>query len=88
MVAGFLTPLALEALGVLAPTWEVRDGGLFSRAHALALEGSASVTLVIGACVTTFVIAGIHSVTIARAGQHARRQLAIQAWHLRQLLPG
>jgi hypothetical protein len=87
MVTGFLLPIGLEALDVLESTWDVRDGGLFSRAHALELEGSASVTLIIVACVVTFVIAGIHAVTIARAGQHAQRQLAIQAWHLRQLLP-
>ena len=87
MVIGFVTPLVLEATNILARTWDVRDGGLFSRAHALAIEGRASVTLIIVACVVTFIVAGIHSVTIARASRHAQRQLATQAWHLRQLLP-
>ncbi|MEJ7600178.1 MAG: serine/threonine-protein kinase [Kofleriaceae bacterium] len=61
MVAAFLTPIALEAVGVLEHTWSMLDGALVNHAHALEMEGRASVTLIIGACVVTFVIAGIQS---------------------------
>ena len=87
MVASFTIPLLLEARGLLEMTWELGDGGLFSHAGALAISGSRTFTLVVGATLATYVIAGIHASSIARTNRRAQLALVTQAWHLRQLLP-
>jgi hypothetical protein len=85
--AGFLVTIGLEAWGYLSRTWEIRDGLLISHAGALEVSGTPTLALLIMASIVTFVIAGIHSGRIHRAGREAQRQLVTQAWHLRQLLP-
>ena len=87
MVASFVIPLVLEARGLLTLTWELRDGGLYSHAGALVISGGRTFTLVVGATLATFVIAGIHAASIARTSRRAQLALVTQAWHLRQLLP-
>jgi hypothetical protein len=87
MVASFTIPLVLEARGLLTTTWELRDGALYSHAGALVISGTRTFTLVVGATLATFVIAGIHAASIARTGRRAQLALVTQAWHLRQLLP-
>ena len=87
MVASFAIPLLLEARGLLDMTWELREGGLYSHAGALVISGSRTLALVVGATLTTFVIAGIHASSLARTNRAAQLQLVTQAWHLRQLLP-
>ena len=84
---GFTLPIALEIAGVLPTTWEITGGKLVSYANALELEGSASVTLVVAASLVTIVIAGVHAAVVAKAYRGAQRQLVMQTWHLRQLLP-
>jgi hypothetical protein len=80
-------PIALEGLELLPMTWEIREGALISHAGALELGGSSSVTMVFVASLATIVIAGLHAATIAKSSRQAQRQLVMQAWHLRQLLP-
>lgn len=87
MVASFVVPLALEARGLLAQTWELRGGGLFSHGGALVLSGAPTLALIIGATLATVVVSGFHASAIARATQRAQLALVTQAWHLRQLLP-
>jgi hypothetical protein len=86
MAAGFLLPLGFELAGWIPLTWELRDGALLSHAGALEI-GPSSVWLVVIASLATIVIGGVHSATVARASRTAQRQLVMQAWHLRQLLP-
>ncbi|HEY4239078.1 MAG TPA: serine/threonine-protein kinase [Kofleriaceae bacterium] len=86
ILCGFVVPIALERAGVLAMTWELRDGGLLSHAGALDV-GAHAMTLVIVASLATITIAGVHAARIARASQRAQQALVTQAWHLRQLLP-
>jgi serine/threonine-protein kinase len=88
MVAGgFVIGILLEYGGLLARTWEIKDGMFISHAGALELGGTPTLALLISASLATFVIAGIHAGRIHKAGRDAQRQLATQAWHLRQLLP-
>ncbi len=87
ILAGFVAPLVLEAFGLLPMTWELRDGTLVSHAGALQLEGNASVTMVIVASFITIVFAGVHAANLSRSSREAHRQLVMQTWHLRQLLP-
>jgi serine/threonine-protein kinase len=87
IAVGFLLPIVLELVGVLSSTWEIRGGQLISHAGALAIEGTPTLALLIFASLATIVVAGILAARIYRIGRDARRQLAMQAWHLRQLLP-
>ncbi len=87
MVASFAVPLALEAQSLLRRTWELGDSRLISHAEALVIDGPRTMTLVIGATLATFVVAGFHAASIGRTNRRAQLQLVTQAWHLRQLLP-
>ncbi|HLL24217.1 MAG TPA: hypothetical protein VK427_18925, partial [Kofleriaceae bacterium] len=87
ILGGFLVPILLELADVIPRTWELANGMLISRAGALSLDGSASITLVVVASVATIVMAGVHAAVLAKADRTAQRQLVMQTWHLRQLLP-
>jgi eukaryotic-like serine/threonine-protein kinase len=87
MVAGFLIPFGLEASGVIARTWELRDGGMFLRGSAMNLGTNASLAVVIGGSVAVVVMAGIQCAVLGRANRKAQHQLVSIAWHLQQMLP-
>jgi hypothetical protein len=94
MAVGLLGPIALEMNGMLASTWAIRPGPiehgageLVSKAGALAVDGTATVVLVIVASMATLLVAGLHAATILGASREAQHKLVSQAWHLRQLLP-
>ena len=87
MISSFVIPIVLEARGLIAVTWELREGGLFSHAGALVISGTPTFTLVVGATLATYGIAGFHASSLARANRQAQQKLVAQAWHLRQLLP-
>jgi serine/threonine-protein kinase len=83
---GYLVPIVLESTGVLESTFAIRDGELLSHAGALAVHDRTLVVLVVTS-LAFLVVGGIDAARIYRAGRDARLQLAMQAWHLRQLLP-
>jgi serine/threonine-protein kinase len=87
LTVGSLIPIGLELAHVLPSTWEIRDGMLISHAGALRLEGTPTLVMLIMAGLITVLIAGALAARIYRSGRDAQRQLVIQAWHLRQLLP-
>ena len=87
LVLGVLGPYALEVLGVLHPTVSVIDGHI-AMGH-LAIEVKALQT---GLGLSGFVVGLVSTATvvtfiIATRDGAARRQLQIQAWQLRQLVP-
>jgi serine/threonine-protein kinase len=86
LAAGYLLPVALELAGTLSSTFEIRGGELISHAGAL-IVNQRTVLILIGASVALIVFASVDAARIYRANRQARLQLAIQAWHLRQLLP-
>jgi serine/threonine-protein kinase len=86
-LAALAAPFVLEAAGVLAKTWEIKNDQLVITSQVVHLSGSAGmVTLVAGnALVIVVVCAFLRVMTLARRDQ--RRQVEIQAWQLQQLLP-
>jgi serine/threonine-protein kinase len=83
-----LVPLMLEWIGVLAPSYEVRDGALVLLPRALAFD---SERLTIGVFVTINVVAIVLTLLFAsRLGVTQRqkeRQLFLFSWNLRHFLP-
>jgi hypothetical protein len=87
MIGGLFVPLLLEASGVLARSWELRDGGLFLRGVAMNYGSVSAVFTLLLACTATIVMAAVQSTIIGRAARAAQHKLVAQAWHLSQLLP-
>ena len=87
VIVGAMTPIVLEALGVLAPTWQFFDNGLASRSGVLQLGGTSTLVLVITFNVVMILITGMYSRAIARQRRRAVEALEYQSWHLRQMLP-
>lgn len=87
VIVGAVTPIALEALGVLAPTWQFFDGGLASRSGVLQLGGTSTLVLVITFNAVMILITGMYSRAIALQRRRAVEALEYQSWHLRQMLP-
>jgi serine/threonine-protein kinase len=86
-VMGFITPLVLEALGVLDTTWHVDPDQFVFRSTAVHLGGVASEVLLIGATLAGIVVSGVFSWALAVTRRDAVHQLEIQSWRLMQLVP-
>jgi serine/threonine-protein kinase len=84
---GFLVPIGLEEAGVITRTWDIVGNDLVNHPGALAVQGTATIILLVVATVATIAIAGLHAARIYGVNREAQHQLATQAWHLRQLLP-
>jgi serine/threonine-protein kinase len=87
ILLGWMLPIVLEQVGMVAPTWEVVNGALVSMSNGVQLGGDATIALMIGSTLTPMVVAGVLAGSISKGRFQAQRQLVIQAWHLRQLLP-
>ena len=87
MLGALFVPLVLEASGVIARSWELREGGLFLRGVAMNYGSVAAVITVLLACTATIVMAAVQSTVLGRAARAAQHKLVAQAWHLSQLLP-
>jgi hypothetical protein len=73
--------------GVIDPTYEVKKGFIVSTSRIFDMRsGIDEATLVISNFLF-ITAAGMVAVFISRRRMTAQRQLQIQAWHLRQLLP-
>jgi hypothetical protein len=86
-VTGFSVLIGLEVRGDIAAGWEIRDGAIVISGLALDIARSSTLTLMFAASVATIVVAGIQASATYRNGRQAQQQLAMQAWHLQQLLP-
>jgi hypothetical protein len=87
LVGAWLGPVALEQLGVLAPTWQVVPGAVISTSHTVAIGGASTVALLMFANVLAIVVIGLFANALARSRRDAMRQSATQAWQMRQLVP-
>jgi hypothetical protein len=82
-----LLPFVLEWTNVIDPTYEVKRGFIISTSRIFDMRtGIDEATLVISNLLF-IVAAGMVAAFISRRRMTAQRQLQIQAWHLRQLLP-
>ncbi|HUS32709.1 MAG TPA: serine/threonine-protein kinase [Kofleriaceae bacterium] len=87
VVLAVMLPFALEWTHLIDPTYEVNKGLIISTSKIFDMRtGIDEATLVISNLL--FILAaGMVAVFISRRRMKAQRQLQIQAWHLRQLLP-
>jgi eukaryotic-like serine/threonine-protein kinase len=87
LVASWMTPVALEWAGVLEPTWRIVDGAIISTSSLVKIGGTSTVALMIFAHVMAITVFVLFANKVAVARRDAQRQVEIQAWHLKQLLP-
>ncbi len=87
LVVSWVVPVALESAGILESTWRVGDGEVTSVSTMITIGGTWTKGLLIGANVLTIAVIGLFANVLARSRRDAQRQVEIQAWHLRQLLP-
>jgi hypothetical protein len=87
MLAGFIVPVALEAAGVLAPTWQLTPAGLLATGDAMEVRGTSTIVTVLLAGIAVIVMAGLQSARIGNASRAAHHRLVMHAHQLRQLLP-
>jgi len=83
-----LGPFALEWLGVFAPTWRVEPDGLVTWSTMFMGARTLDIALVIAGNFVIVAFVARYVVTGMTARHDAQRKVEIQAWHLRQLLPG
>ncbi len=86
-VAAFLAPIALEAAGLLGPTWSLSHGTLVTQPSAISIGGAPTVVLLLVGNVAVLIVGVLLSRGLARSRRDAQRRLEIHAWHLAQMLP-
>jgi serine/threonine-protein kinase len=87
MLAGFLVPLGLEELGVLAPTWRFDDNGFAAFGDAMRMHGVPGIVTMFAGSLAVILMAGLQSARVGNASRAAHHRLVLQAHRLRQLLP-
>ena len=84
---GFFLPLALERWGVLPATYAFGHDGLTTWGNILERHPRGALVLVIGGAAAMILLTGRFALGMTRARLAAQRQMHVQAWQLRQLLP-
>ncbi|MGE5183924.1 MAG: hypothetical protein ACM31C_17760, partial [Acidobacteriota bacterium] len=87
LAAAWLVPVVLEWLHVIAPTWGVEGGRVVSMSTMIVIRGASTSTLLVATNLIAIFAIALFANALARSRRDAQRQLVIQAWHLRQLLP-
>ncbi|MBA3392295.1 MAG: serine/threonine protein kinase [Deltaproteobacteria bacterium] len=91
-VLAVMIPLVLEWTDVLPRTWAVLEGATVTRSnivHATGEHGPALIAfaLIAGNLIFTTLL-GLMGLALNRHRERAQRLTLVQAWHLRQLIPG
>jgi eukaryotic-like serine/threonine-protein kinase len=82
-----LTPVVLEATGLIPTTWHMTSEGLVAKGTILdTVRHIDVVSLAIGQVALACVV-GFFAMATTRAREDAQRRAHIQAWHLQQLIP-
>ncbi len=87
LVVSWLTPVILEQVGVLEPTWAVVGRSVVLTSHVMAIGGIHTALLLVGSNIVIFVVFALFASAVASSRRDAMQRAEIQAWHLRQLLP-
>jgi len=82
-----LLPFVLEWFHVIDRTYEIKQGVVISTSKIFDMHSGIDEATLVIANLLFIVAAGVVAVFINRRRMTAQRQLQIQAWHLRQLLP-
>ncbi|HTM20359.1 MAG TPA: serine/threonine-protein kinase [Kofleriaceae bacterium] len=80
-------PVVLEELGVFARTYEVSGETLHIRSDMLHLSPGLTLFTLTAISVVSVLAGGLFMLDIRRSQENAERQLMLQAWQLRQLVP-
>ena len=80
-------PVALEAAGVLGPTYGFDADALVVHSRLFHLGGASAYVLLFASTIAMIVVQVLFGQALVRTRRAAIQQLALQAWHLRQLLP-
>jgi eukaryotic-like serine/threonine-protein kinase len=86
--AGVLAAWALEEAGLLAATIGGEGGALILTATVVGLPPLPTTIGLVASLVTLLVVAGNLVRSVVEVHHATRRRLALQAWHLRHLVPG
>ncbi|HSD89619.1 MAG TPA: serine/threonine-protein kinase [Kofleriaceae bacterium] len=87
ILLAMLTPIALEALGFIQPTWQMTRQGLLVNGTIIQTTGMKDVIVLAASQAALAAVVGLFAMSITRAREEAQRKAHIQAWHLQQLLP-
>jgi hypothetical protein len=82
-----MLPLVLEWAGWIDRTYQVTGGVVISASEIFDMRRGVDEIALVIANLVFIVAAGTVALFIARRRMDAQRQMQIQAWHLRQLLP-
>ncbi len=82
-----MTPFVLEWTGLLSSTYAVTGGTVISISDVFDMRRAVDETVLIIANLAFVTAAGVIAMFISRRRLELQRQQAVQAWHLRQLLP-
>jgi serine/threonine-protein kinase len=82
-----MAPIALELTGVLPRTWAISEGLIKTRSEFFTLHGTTDEVALIIANLGFLIIGALFAFGISADRRRAERDLHVQAWHLRQLLP-
>lgn len=86
-VVAVMLPFVLEWTGVIDRTYEVTGGVVISVSDIFDMHRSIDEAVLVTANLTFLLTAATVATMISRRRISAQRQLQIQAWHLRQMLP-
>jgi len=86
-IVALLVPVALESLGWIDRTWWVEGGQLHIQSPVMDVTATPTLALLIAGYTGLLIVCTMFSSETAKARDMAHRQVEIQAWHLRQLLP-
>ncbi|HTL37860.1 MAG TPA: serine/threonine-protein kinase [Kofleriaceae bacterium] len=87
VVVAVLMPIILEWFHVIDSTYQVKNGVIISTSRIFDMRTGLDEATLVSANFLFILAAAVVGVFISRRRMTAQRQLQIQAWHLRQLLP-
>ena len=87
VVVTVMLPIVLELVHAIPQTWKVQGGLIQAVSEMYDLDGPAEAVALIVANLGLIIIGTFYAISISSARRKAQRDLQIQAWHLRQLLP-
>jgi len=87
VVVTVMLPIVLELVHVIPPTWKVQGGVIQAVSDMYDLDGTPEAFALIIANLGLILIGTFYAISLNSARRQAKRDLQIQAWHLRQLLP-
>jgi serine/threonine-protein kinase len=86
-VVTVMLPITLELVHAIPQTWRVQGGLIQAVSEMYDLDGPVEEVALIVANLGLIIIGTLYAISVNISRRKAQRDLQIQAWHLRQLLP-